>query len=86
MATAKKTAEQQLAELQDKMAKLKAKEKAIKSRVNAEERKERTKRLIAIGAEVEHYTKCQILDMESFKKYLEQYGSYIAKTQNKNKG
>lgn len=81
MATAKKTAEQQLEELKEKIAKLKAKEKAIKSRASAEERKERTKRLIAIGAEVEHYAGCQITNMESFKKYLEQYGSYIAKTQ-----
>lgn len=83
MAKTKKTIEQQLDELQEKISKLQAKEKAIKSRVVAEERKARVKRLIAIGAEVEHYAKCQILDMESFKKYLEQYGNDIAKTQNK---
>lgn len=84
MATPKKTAEQQLAELQDKMAKLKAKEKSIKSRVNAKERKERTKRLIAIGAEVEHYAGCQIENLENLKKYLRQYAQAIAKTQGKN--
>lgn len=81
MATAKKTAEQQLAELQDKMAKLKAKEKAIKSRVNAEERKERTKRLIAIGAEVEHFAKCKINNLDKFKEFLGKYADEIAKTQ-----
>lgn len=81
MAVTKKTAEQKIEELKEKMAKLKEREKAIKNRVNAQERKERTKRLIAIGAEVEHYAGCQIIKMESFKKYLEQYGSDIAKTQ-----
>lgn len=81
MATTKKTAEQQLEELKEKMERLKTKEKAIKKRVNIEERKARTKRLISIGAEVEHYAGCQIINMESFKKYLEQHGSDIAKTQ-----
>lgn len=81
MAKTKKTAEQQLQELNEKMEQLKAKKKAIKNQVNNKEKKERTKRLISIGAEVEHYAGCQIKNMESFKKYLEQYGSYIAKTQ-----
>lgn len=84
MTKIKKTVEQQLSELQEKMAKLKAKEKVIKSRVSAEKRKERTKRLIVIGAEVEYYAGCQIEDLESLKKYLKQYAQAIAKTQGKN--
>lgn len=81
MAKTKKTAEQQLQELNEKMEQLKTRKQAIQKRVKNKERNERTKRLISIGAEVEHYAGCQITNMESFKKYLEQYGSYIAKTQ-----
>ena len=50
----RKTNEQKLEELEKKMEQLKVQRKAIIAREKAAERKARTKRLIEIGAEVEH--------------------------------
>lgn len=77
-----KTAEEKLAELDEQMEQIKARKKAILSKQKEEERKARTKRLIAIGAEVEHYAGCQITDMDSFKDFLETHKKVIAETQN----
>lgn len=76
-----KSAEEKIAELDRKMEQIKAQKKAILQREKEAERKARTKRLISIGAEVERYAKCEIKDLESFKKYLERYAYAIAKTQ-----
>lgn len=80
MATNRPT-EERIAELDKKIEQIKAQKRALKNRAKAEERKARTKRLIAIGAEVEHYAGCEISDLEAFKKYLEQYAYAIARTQ-----
>lgn len=77
-----KTAEEKLAELDEQIEKIKARKKAILSKQKEEERKARTKRLIAIGAEVEHYAGCQITDIDSFKIFLAAHGQSIAETQN----
>ncbi len=72
--------EERLAELEEKEKKIKAQKRALQGRVSAEKRKARTKRLISIGAEVEAYCG-EITDLESFKKYLEQYKGAIKATQ-----
>lgn len=76
-----KSAEERIAELNKKIKQIQAQKKAILQREKEAERKARTKRLISIGAEVERYAKCEITDIESFKKYLEKYAYAIAKTQ-----
>lgn len=76
-----KTAEEKLAELDKQIEKIKARKKAILSKQKEEERKARTKRLIAIGAEVEHYAGCPITDMDSFKDFLRIHEKAIAETQ-----
>ena len=73
--------EERIAELDKKIEQIKAQKKAILQREKQAERKARTKRLIQIGAEVEHYAGCEITDLEAFKKYLEQYAYAIARTQ-----
>lgn len=73
--------EERIAELDKKLDQIKAQKRALQNRAKAEERKARTKRLIQIGAEVEHYAGCEITDLEAFKKYLEQYAYAIARTQ-----
>lgn len=76
-----KTAEEKLAELDEQIEKIKARKKAILSKQKEEERKARTKRLIAIGAEVEHYAGCPITDMDSFKDFLKIHKKALAETQ-----
>nr|CRY97522.1 hypothetical protein [uncultured prokaryote] len=78
---ANRPTEERIAELDKKLEQIKAKKRALQNRAKTEERKARTKRLIAIGAEVEHYAGCEISDLEAFKKYLEQYAYAIARTQ-----
>lgn len=73
--------EERIAELDKKLDQIKAQKRALQNRAKAEERKARTKRLIQIGAEVEHYAGCEITNLEAFKKYLEQYAYAIARTQ-----
>lgn len=67
------TIEEQIKQAENRLATLKA-------RSREKERKERTRRLITIGARVEKYAG-EIHDFEAFDQYLAQYGSYIAKTQ-----
>lgn len=80
MAESKLMAEK-IAELDRKIEQMKAQKKAILQKEKEAERKARTKRLISIGAEVERYAKCEITNLESFRKYLEKYAYAIAKTQ-----
>lgn len=77
-----KTAEEKLAELDEQIEKIKARKKAILSKQKKDERKARTKRLITIGAEVEHYADCKITDIDSFKIFLAAHRQEIAETQN----
>lgn len=72
--------EERLKDLDEKEKKIKAQKRALQGRANAEKRKARTKRLISIGAEVEAYCG-EITDLESFKRYLEQYKGAIRATQ-----
>lgn len=75
-----KTPEEKKQELLQKKAQIEARLKALDARAKEAERKARTKRLIDIGAAVEHHAGT-ITDLAAFNKYLEQYGGYIAKTQ-----
>lgn len=81
MASSRRTTEERLAAEREKMEQMKNTIKVLEQRQKNEERKARTKRLNAIGAEVEHYAGCQIDNLESFKAYLEQYAYAIANTQ-----
>lgn len=72
--------EERLKDLDEKEKQIKARKRALRSRANAEKRKARTNRLISIGAEVEAYCG-EITDLESFKRYLEQYKGAIRATQ-----
>lgn len=75
--------EEQLAAAKAQKAKIEQKIARLKSEQSKRARNARTKRLIQIGAEVEHYAACEITDLEAFKEYLEQYGFAIAQTQQK---
>lgn len=84
MAEQKRKSEQEkLADLAQKIEQLQARKSALEKKVKADERKRRTKRLIEIGAIVEAYVG-EITDIITLKQYLEKYGSNIAKTQNHN--
>lgn len=72
---------EQLAELNKKIEQMQAKAKSYEQKIKADERKKRTKRLIEIGAEVEHYAGCEITNLAALKEYLEKYGYAIAATQ-----
>jgi len=52
---ARKTDEERLKELEEQMEQIKAKKQQLASRVQAKERKERTRRLIQVGAIFEQY-------------------------------
>ncbi|MGD6969358.1 hypothetical protein ACQCVP_23525 [Rossellomorea vietnamensis] len=52
---ARKTDEERLKELEEKMEKIKAKKQQVASRLQQKERKERTRRLIQVGAIFEKY-------------------------------
>lgn len=75
--------EEQLAAAKAQKAKIEQRIARLKSEQSKRARNARTKRLIQIGAEVEHYAACEITDLEAFKEYLEQYGFAIAQTQQK---
>jgi len=65
-----------IAELDEKIAQIKAQKKALLNREKAEERKKRDHRLIVIGATVEKY--CGVIeDMDAFEKYISKYGTAI---------
>jgi hypothetical protein len=51
----RKTDEERLQELEEKMEQIKAKKQQVASRLQAKERKERTRRLIQVGAIFEKY-------------------------------
>lgn len=73
--------EEQIAAAKAQKAKIEQRIARLKSEQSKRERNARTKRLIQIGAEVEHYAGCEIIDLEAFKEYLEQYAYAIAQTQ-----
>lgn len=73
--------EEQIAAAKAQKAKIEQRIARLKSEQSKRERNARTKRLIQIGAEVEHYAACEITDLEAFKEYLEQYAYAIAQTQ-----
>lgn len=52
---ARKTDEERLRELEEKMEQIKAKKQQVASRIQQKERKERTRRLIQVGAIFEKY-------------------------------
>ncbi|WP_201717028.1 hypothetical protein [Rossellomorea arthrocnemi] len=52
---ARKTDEERLQELEEKIEQIKAKKQQVASRLQAKERKERTRRLIQVGAIFEKY-------------------------------
>lgn len=58
----RKTPEEQLANIEEKMKKLKAREQKIKSQVSKQERKTRTRRLIQTGAIFESYFETESLE------------------------
>lgn len=69
----KKKQKEELQRLQDRLRKLQTAE-------SKKLRKQRNHRLIQVGALVEKYS-CEITNLESFEKYLKQYGYYIKKNQ-----
>lgn len=79
----RKTEQEKLADLAQKIEQLQARKAELAKKVKADERKRRTKRLIEIGATVEAYVG-EITDIIALKQYLGKYGSNIAKTQNHN--
>lgn len=76
----RKSEQEKLADLTQKIEQLQAQKSALKKKVKADERKRRTKRLIEIGATVEAYVG-EITDIIALKQYLGKYGSNIAKMQ-----
>ena len=76
----RKSEQEKLADLTQKIEQLQAQKSALEKKVKAEERKRRTKRLIEIGATVEAYVG-EITDIIALKQYLGKYGSNIAKMQ-----
>lgn len=77
------TLEEKIANAKSQKAKIEQRIARLKSEQSKRERNARTKRLIQIGAEVEHYAACEITDLDAFKEYLEQYAYAIAQTQQK---
>lgn len=75
------TLEEKIENAKSQKAKIEQRIARLKSEQSKRERNARTKRLIQIGAEVEHYAGCEITDLDAFKEYLEQYGFIIAQTQ-----
>ncbi|MCL2500472.1 MAG: conjugal transfer protein TraD [Defluviitaleaceae bacterium] len=62
--------EQKLQRLREKMAHIKAQEKTILTREKERTRKERTRRLIQLGAIVEKYLDCKDIEPKDFEKLL----------------
>lgn len=75
------TLEEKIENAKSQKAKIEQRIARLKSEQSKRERNARTKRLIQIGAEVEHYAGCEITDLDAFKEFLEQYGFIIAQTQ-----
>lgn len=84
MATEKRSIDERILELQEKQKQLKEQEKKLKAKQSQSERKERTKRLIEIGATVENVLGKSICkeDLPKLKDFLEQQeqrGQYFSK-------
>ena len=81
MSRSNKSFEERLTAEREAIERAKARMRSLEQRQKKEERKKRTQRLIAVGAEVEHYAGCQINNLESFKVILQKAGPYIAQSQ-----
>lgn len=84
MATEKRSYEERLAELQERQKQLKAQERKLKAQHSQAERKERTKRLIEVGATVESVLgkpigKEDLPKLKSFLEQQEQRGQFFSK-------
>jgi len=62
--------EKQLKMIREKMIQMKAREKSIIARDKTRQRKERTRRLIQIGAIAEKYFNCKDIEPSEFEKLL----------------
>lgn len=67
---AKKTDAERLAEIDKKLEQLKAQKQSLIAREKEKERKERTHRLIQIGAEIESRLKLSVEDTKSLCEYF----------------
>ncbi len=74
------TNKEQLDNIEEKINQLNARKKAILSREKEQTRKERTRRLIQVGAVVEKYCG-EISDIDAFEKYVNDFSLAIKKTQ-----
>ena len=81
MSRSNKSFEDRITAEREAIERAKARMRSLEQRQKKEERKKRTQRLIAVGAEVEHYAGCQITNLESFKVILQKAGPYIAQSQ-----
>lgn len=87
MSTAKRTIEEQIAELQRKQKELKEQEKRLRARKSKEERAKRTKHLIEIGGTIysvlgREYVEGDIERLISFLKGQDSRGGYFTKAMN----
>ena len=64
--------EKRLKTIRDKMAQMKAREQAIIANDKKRQRKERTRRLIQLGALVEKYLDCPGIEPQEFEKVLKE--------------
>jgi hypothetical protein len=81
MSKTTRSIEERLTAEKEAIERAKARMKSLAQKQKKEERKKRTQRLIAIGAEVEHYAGCQITNLDAFKVILTKAGPYIAQSQ-----
>jgi hypothetical protein len=77
----KRTDEEILQELEDKIEKMKAKKQQVEARKKEKERKERTRRLIQVGAIFEKYFEIQ--SEEEAEKIAKALKSYVGKNKDK---
>lgn len=77
----KRTDEEILQELEDKIEKMKAKKQQVEARKKEKERKERTRRLIQVGAIFEKYFEIQ--SEEEAEKIGKALQSYVGKNKDK---
>lgn len=78
---ARKSDEERLRELEEKMEKIKARKQQVESRLKEKERKERTKRLIEVGAIFEKYF--EIKGQEDAEKLAIALKAYVSKNKEK---
>ena len=77
----KRTDEEILQELEEKIEKMKAKKQQVEARKKEKERKERTRRLIQVGAIFEKYFEIQ--NEEEAEKIAKALKSYVGKNKDK---